>query len=72
MFVTLLSFMSGLNKMLDGLIGNRTAHVRLYNEIKVSAKQPIKLAYPDTSAHHFISSVKASNARLEIYNANKR
>jgi lipoprotein-releasing system permease protein len=71
MFVTLLSFMSGLNKMLDGLIGNRTAHVRLYNEIKVNAKQPIQQYFSDTNAHHFISSVKASNARLEIYNANK-
>jgi lipoprotein-releasing system permease protein len=28
MFITLISFMSGLNEMLDGLIINRTAHVR--------------------------------------------
>jgi lipoprotein-releasing system permease protein len=71
MFVTLLSFMSGLNKMLDGLIGNRTAHVRLYNEIKVKEKQPIQQLYNDSNRYHFISSVKASNARLEIYNAKK-
>jgi lipoprotein-releasing system permease protein len=31
MFVALLSFMTGLNKMLDGLILNRTPHIRLYN-----------------------------------------
>ena len=31
MFVTLLSFMNGLNDLLDGLILNRTAHVRIYN-----------------------------------------
>ena len=33
MFITLLSFMTGLNDMLDGLILNRTPHIRLYNEI---------------------------------------
>ena len=36
MFVTLLGFMNGLNGLLDGLILNRTPHVRLYNELKVS------------------------------------
>ncbi|MBU3662681.1 MAG: ABC transporter permease [Bacteroidetes bacterium] len=71
MFVTLLSFMSGLNNMLDGLIGNRTAHVRLYNEVKVNAKQPITLSHKDTNTHDFISSIKAANARQDIYNANK-
>jgi lipoprotein-releasing system permease protein len=71
MFVTLLSFMSGLNNMLDGLIGNRTAHVRLYNEVKVNAKQPITLSHKDTNSHDFISSIKAANARQDIYNANK-
>jgi hypothetical protein len=37
MFVTLLGFMNGLNHLLDGLILNRTPHVRLYNELKVLA-----------------------------------
>jgi lipoprotein-releasing system permease protein len=42
MFISLLSFMSGLNDLLDGLIINRTPHIRLYNEIKPSAQQPDK------------------------------
>ncbi|MFZ1260848.1 MAG: ABC transporter permease, partial [Chitinophagaceae bacterium] len=33
MFITLLSFMTGLNDLLDGLILNRTPHIRLYNEV---------------------------------------
>ena len=41
LFVTMLSFMNGLNDLLDGLMLNRTPHVRLYNEIKPSEKQPI-------------------------------
>jgi lipoprotein-releasing system permease protein len=38
MFVALLGFMSGLNDLLDGLILNRTAHIRLYKEIKTLVK----------------------------------
>jgi lipoprotein-releasing system permease protein len=31
MFIALVSFMNGLNELLDGLMLNRTPHVRLYN-----------------------------------------
>ncbi len=41
MFITLLSFMAGLNDLLDGLILNRTPHIRIYNEIKPSSNQPL-------------------------------
>ena len=32
MFIALLGFMTGLNSLLDGLILNRTPHIRLYND----------------------------------------
>ncbi len=44
MFVTLMGFMTGLNQMLDGLVLDRTPHVRLYNEILPSDRQAIELA----------------------------
>jgi lipoprotein-releasing system permease protein len=44
MFVALLSFMSGLNGLLDGLVINRTPHIRLYNEVQPSEHQPVSLA----------------------------
>ena len=44
MFITLLSFMGGLNSMLDGLVINRTPHVRLYNEILPAKHQPIDVS----------------------------
>ena len=67
MFVALLSFMTGLNKMLDGLILNRTPHIHLYKEIKPKDKQPIDLS--DLSGNYnFISSIKSGDSRLEIYN----
>ncbi len=68
MFVALLSFMTGLNKMLDGLILNRTPHVRLYNEIKPNASQPINSSPSFAGNYNFISNLKANSARLEIYN----
>lgn len=69
MFVGLLSFMSGLNDLLDGLILNRVAHIRLYKEIKPSQQQPIDLSDEFKNHHNFIRSVKPKNERLELYNA---
>lgn len=69
MFITLLSFMSGLNDMLDGLILNRTAHVRLYNEIKASDQQPIDLSEKYKDYHNFVSSIKPKNEKAEIHNS---
>lgn len=67
MFVTLLGFMNGLNDLLDGLIMNRTAHIRLYHDINVSKTQPIDLLMPKTA--NFVNSVKPKNQRLELYNS---
>lgn len=69
MFITLLSFMSGLNDLLDGLIVNRTPHIRLYNEIQPSKNQPIDQSPAYKGRHNFISSIKPRNERLEIYNS---
>jgi lipoprotein-releasing system permease protein len=69
MFITLLSFMSGLNDMLDGLILNRTAHIRLYNDIEPSKHQPVDLSSEHHQSYNFIRSIKPKNERSEIYNS---
>jgi lipoprotein-releasing system permease protein len=68
MFIGLLAFMDGLNDMLDGLMMNRTPHIRLYNEIKPSAIQPIDKATLYKGHYNFVRSVKPKNERLELYN----
>ncbi len=68
MFVTLLGFMNGLNAMLDGLILNRTPHVRLYNEMTASPAQPIDLA-TDTGTYDFMRSVKPKDELPRLRNA---
>jgi lipoprotein-releasing system permease protein len=68
MFITLLGFMNGLNEMLDGLILNRTAHIRLYNEIKATQEKPID-RIPDLTSHiRVVESIKPTGSRKAIYN----
>jgi len=69
MFIALLGFMNGLNDLLDGLILNRTPHVRIYNEIKINQDQPINRTGQFKNSHNFISSIKPAGSRQEIYNS---
>lgn len=69
MFVALLGFMNGLNEMLDGLVMNRTPHIRLYNEIKPNPQQPMDLAPQYRGHYHFIHSIKATGSREQLYNS---
>lgn len=68
MFVSLLGFMSGLNDLLDGLILNRTPHIRLYNEVQPTLKQPVDMAEAFQDSYNFVKSVKPKQERPEIYN----
>ncbi|MCC7299401.1 MAG: ABC transporter permease [Bacteroidia bacterium] len=67
-FIILVSFMTGLNGLLDGLILNRTPHIRIYNEIKPSDLQPVQRSKDFDSAVHVIHSVKPKFSKLSIYN----
>jgi lipoprotein-releasing system permease protein len=69
MFISLLGFMNGLNTLLDGLVINRTPHVRFYNQIKPNPNQPIDLSPELGSGINVIRSIKPSNSRLAIYNS---
>lgn len=69
MFIALLSFMGGLNDLLDNLILNRTPHVRLYNEILPSKIQPITRSTAFSEAYHFVKHVKPKNELLAIRNS---
>lgn len=69
MFIALLGFMNGLNDLLDGLILNRTPHVRIYNEIQPNLQQPIQRSKAYKNTYPFIHSIKPSGGRTEIYNS---
>ncbi len=69
MFIALLGFMAGLNELLDGIMLNRTPHVRLYNEVAATKIKPIEKAYPTKNQHHFISSIKPKDKVLALRNS---
>lgn len=68
MFISLVSFMNGLNDLLDGLMLNRTPHVRLYNEIKPAEKQAVYLSKNYRNNVNIIRSIKPKDRGKAIYN----
>ncbi len=68
-YITLVSFMTGLNQMLDDLILNQTPHVHLYNEIEPSSKQPIALYEEFENALNVVHSIKPKKSQKRIHNA---
>jgi lipoprotein-releasing system permease protein len=70
MFISLLGFMNGLNDLLDGLVINRTPHIRLFNDIKANTNQPINSKIDTNKVYNFIKSIKPTSVRINLYNAN--
>jgi lipoprotein-releasing system permease protein len=68
-YVIMMSFMTGLNGLLDGMILNRTPHVRLYNEVLPSEIQPMDMRTTSSNEMHVIHSIKPQNKQPRIYNA---
>lgn len=68
-YIILVSFMTGLNTMLDDLILNQTPHIRLYNEIEPSQVQPISLYDQVHTAVNVVQSIRPKESKLQIHNA---
>ncbi len=68
-FIILMSFMTGLNDLLDGLVLNRTPHIQLYNKIEPSEIQPIDSDEEYADELTFIHSVKPKIKLERIHNA---
>ena len=68
-YITLVSFMTGLNTMLDDLILNQTPHIHIYNEIEPSAKQPVALYTELEDAFYVVHSIKPKQSQRKIHNA---
>ncbi len=68
-YITLVSFMTGLNTMLDDLVLNQTPHIHLYNEIEPSNQQPIARYGQFENTFHIVHSVRPKHSQLKIHNA---
>jgi len=69
MFISMIGFMAGLNKLMDDLILNRTPHILIYNEVAANKNQPIRLSGEHKQDYHFIRSIKPKEADQEIHNS---
>jgi lipoprotein-releasing system permease protein len=70
-FIALLGFMEGVNNMLDGLMMNRTPHIRLYNEIQASENQPVNQSESYEEGYNFVHSIKPKDEQISIKNSPK-
>mgnify|MGYP000029127851 CR=1 FL=1 len=68
-YITLVSFMTGLNAMLDDLVLNQTPHIHLYNEIRPSNKQPVDLLGNVANPLNVVHSIKPKQSQKKIHNA---
>jgi lipoprotein-releasing system permease protein len=68
-YIILMSFMTGLNGLLDGLILNRTPHVHMFNEQEPSALQPIDRDPEYKGTFRVVRSVKPKTEIPRIHNA---
>jgi lipoprotein-releasing system permease protein len=65
-YIIMMSFMTGLNTLLDGLVLNRTPHIQIFNKIEPSEVQPIEEI---SSSPNFIRSIKPKNKLERIHDA---
>ena len=68
-FIILVSFMTGLNGMLDSLILNRTPHIHVFNEIEPSEVQPIDLSERFIERMNVVHSIRPRQVQNRIHNA---
>tara|TARA_R110002111_G_scaffold172712_1_gene238193 strand:- start:2182 stop:3444 length:1263 start_codon:yes stop_codon:yes gene_type:complete len=68
-YITLVSFMTGLNRMLDNLILNQTPHIHIYNEIEPSKQQPVALYDEFKNSFNVVHSIKPKLSQKKIHNA---
>lgn len=68
-YIILMSFMTGTNDMLDGLILNRTPHVHVYNDVTPSTVQPIMRYDNFGDASNIIHSIRPKRIQSNVRNA---
>jgi lipoprotein-releasing system permease protein len=66
-FIIMMSFMTGLNQLLDGLVLNRTPHIQIYNKTEPTENQPAD-RYLQNS-WNYIHSIKPKSRLERIHNA---
>lgn len=69
MYIIMMSFMTGLNELLDGLVLNRTPHVQIYNKTAPTETQPSDRYFDVLNNLNHIHSIKPKSRLERIHNA---
>lgn len=69
MFIIMMSFMTGLNQLLDGLVLNRTPHIQIYNRTDPTEIQPAEQYKLLEDGMLVIHSIKPKSRLNRIHNA---
>tara|TARA_Y100000385_G_scaffold87669_1_gene90274 strand:+ start:1193 stop:2455 length:1263 start_codon:yes stop_codon:yes gene_type:complete len=69
MYIIMMSFMTGLNLLLDGLVLNRTPHIQIYNKTEPTEIQPAERYMSIKEDALIIHSVKPKSRLSRIHNA---
>lgn len=68
-YIIMMSFMTGLNGLLDGMILNRTPHVHIFNELSPSDLQPIDKVEEYQKHARIVRSVRPKKNIARVRNA---
>ena len=68
-YIIMMSFMTGLNDLLDGLILNRTPHIQVFNKTEPSEVQPADRFKQSVTHLNHIHSVKPKSRLERLHNA---
>jgi lipoprotein-releasing system permease protein len=68
-FISMIGFMTGLNKLMDDLMLNNTPHIRLYNDMKVERKSVLEESPEFKDDIHVVHHQRPKEAKRKIRNA---
>lgn len=69
MYIIMMSFMTGLNELLDGLVLNRTPHIQIFNKSEPSEIQPFDRYNQFLEDNYIIHSIKPKSRQERVPNA---
>ncbi len=69
MFISMVSFMTGVNKMLDDLMLSSTPHIRLFNDIKTERTMVIDKAPEYQGGFNIVRHVKPKDTKKQLRNS---
>jgi len=66
MFIAMVSFMTGVNKLLEELMLSNTAHIHIYNDIKLEKESILDKVFPPSKSLNVVHDIKPKDIKQNI------